>query len=139
MRERLLANLRKLPQIVEGWNGPEDNDVQPSQFSKAVTKVLMFTWLSFLENAGDVYLIINGSLSCFSLVTSFYLCLFKLWKIVVLNVMYLLLLGYEVAVFGLFNKIIVIIIYPSELKQGICFISLGVYFLELIVLRFVCK
>jgi hypothetical protein len=41
MRERLLANLRKLPQIVEGWNGPEDNDVQPSPFAKAVTKVLM--------------------------------------------------------------------------------------------------
>ncbi|CAN6234384.1 unnamed protein product [Urochloa humidicola] len=38
MRERLLANLRKLPQIVEGWNGPEDNDLQPSQFAKAVTK-----------------------------------------------------------------------------------------------------
>lgn len=43
MRERLLANLRKLPQIMEGWNGPEDNDVQPSQFAKAVTKVLIFT------------------------------------------------------------------------------------------------
>jgi vacuolar protein sorting-associated protein 54 len=42
MRERLLANLRKLPQIVEGWNAPQDNDVQPSQFAKAVTKVLMF-------------------------------------------------------------------------------------------------
>ncbi|CAN6242546.1 unnamed protein product [Urochloa humidicola] len=38
MRERLLANLRKLPQIVEGWNGPEDNELQPSQFAKAVTK-----------------------------------------------------------------------------------------------------
>ena len=43
MRERLLANLRKLPQIVEGWNGPEDNDLQPSQFAKAVTKVLHFS------------------------------------------------------------------------------------------------
>ncbi|CAD6264201.1 unnamed protein product [Miscanthus lutarioriparius] len=42
MRERLLANLRKLPQIVEGWNGPEDNDVQPSQFSKAVTKEVTY-------------------------------------------------------------------------------------------------
>jgi vacuolar protein sorting-associated protein 54 len=39
MRERLLANHRKLPQIVEGWNGPEDIDLQPSQFAKAVTKV----------------------------------------------------------------------------------------------------
>lgn len=42
MRERLLANLRKLPQIVEGWNGPEDNDVQPSQFAKAVTKEVTY-------------------------------------------------------------------------------------------------
>ncbi|OEL19382.1 Vacuolar protein sorting-associated protein 54, chloroplastic [Dichanthelium oligosanthes] len=42
MRERLLANLRKLPQIVEGWNGPEDNDLQPSQFAKAVTKEVTY-------------------------------------------------------------------------------------------------
>ncbi|XP_066346706.1 vacuolar protein sorting-associated protein 54, chloroplastic-like [Miscanthus floridulus] len=42
MKERLLANLRKLPQIVEGWNGLEDNDVQPSQFSKAVTKEVTY-------------------------------------------------------------------------------------------------
>jgi len=42
MRERLLANLRKLPQIVEGWNGPEDNDVQPSPFAKAVTKEVTY-------------------------------------------------------------------------------------------------
>jgi hypothetical protein len=40
MRARLLANLRKLPQIVESWNGSEDNDLQPNQFAKAVTKVL---------------------------------------------------------------------------------------------------
>jgi len=37
MRERLLANLRKLPQIVESWNGSDDNDLQPSIFAKAVT------------------------------------------------------------------------------------------------------
>ncbi|KAL6841038.1 hypothetical protein ACP4OV_029007 [Aristida adscensionis] len=42
MRERLLANLRKLPQIVEGWNGPEDSDLQPSQFAKAVTKEVTY-------------------------------------------------------------------------------------------------
>ncbi|AQK42835.1 Vacuolar protein sorting-associated protein 54 chloroplastic [Zea mays] len=42
MRERLLANLRKLPQIVEGWNAPQDNDVQPSQFAKAVTKEVTY-------------------------------------------------------------------------------------------------
>ncbi|XP_062185218.1 vacuolar protein sorting-associated protein 54, chloroplastic-like [Phragmites australis] len=42
MKERLLANLRKLPQIVEGWNGPEDNDLQTSQFAKAVTKEVTY-------------------------------------------------------------------------------------------------
>ncbi|KAG1354968.1 putative Vacuolar protein sorting-associated protein 54, chloroplastic [Cocos nucifera] len=42
MRERLLANLRKLPQIVESWNAPEDNDLQPSHFARSVTKVCYF-------------------------------------------------------------------------------------------------
>lgn len=42
MRERLLINLRKLPQIVEHWNAPEDNDPQPSQFAKAVTKEVSY-------------------------------------------------------------------------------------------------
>uniref|UniRef100_A0A453AHI2 Vacuolar protein sorting-associated protein 54 C-terminal domain-containing protein n=1 Tax=Aegilops tauschii subsp. strangulata TaxID=200361 RepID=A0A453AHI2_AEGTS len=42
MRERLLANLRKLPQIVESWNGPDDNDSQPSLFAKAVTKEVTY-------------------------------------------------------------------------------------------------
>ncbi|KAL0907629.1 hypothetical protein M5K25_022048 [Dendrobium thyrsiflorum] len=42
MRERLLINLRKLPQIVENWNAPEDNDPQPSQFAKAVTKEVTY-------------------------------------------------------------------------------------------------
>ncbi|XP_020247722.1 vacuolar protein sorting-associated protein 54, chloroplastic [Asparagus officinalis] len=42
MRERLLANLRKLPQIVETWNVPEDNDLQPSQFAKHVTKEVAY-------------------------------------------------------------------------------------------------
>uniref|UniRef100_A0ACD5YB66 Uncharacterized protein n=1 Tax=Avena sativa TaxID=4498 RepID=A0ACD5YB66_AVESA len=42
MRERLLANLRKLPQIVESWNGPDDNDLQPSLFAKAVTKEVAY-------------------------------------------------------------------------------------------------
>ncbi|XP_020084503.1 vacuolar protein sorting-associated protein 54, chloroplastic [Ananas comosus] len=42
MRERLLANLRKLPQIVEGWHGPEDNDLQPSQFAKSVSKEVTY-------------------------------------------------------------------------------------------------
>ena len=42
MRERLLANLRKLPQIVESWNGPEDTDLQPSQFAKSVTKEVSY-------------------------------------------------------------------------------------------------
>lgn len=51
MRERLLANLRKLPQIVEDWN-KEDVDPQPSAFAKSVTKVpfsLMFSF-SLLYN-----------------------------------------------------------------------------------------
>ncbi|KAG1362575.1 putative Vacuolar protein sorting-associated protein 54, chloroplastic [Cocos nucifera] len=42
MRERLLANLRKLPQIVESWNAPEDNDLQPSQFARSVTKEVLY-------------------------------------------------------------------------------------------------
>lgn len=45
MRERLLANLRKLPQIVEDWN-KEDADPQPSSFAKSVTKVLVLLMLS---------------------------------------------------------------------------------------------
>lgn len=39
MRERLLVHLRTLPQIVEGWNRPEDTDPQPSQFARSLTKV----------------------------------------------------------------------------------------------------
>lgn len=39
MRERLLFHLRSLPQIVEGWNRPEDADPQPSQFARSLTKV----------------------------------------------------------------------------------------------------
>lgn len=42
MRERLFANLRKLPQIVASWNGQEDNDLQPSQFARAVTKEVTY-------------------------------------------------------------------------------------------------
>jgi len=42
MRERLLANLRKLPQIVETWNNPEDNEPQPSQFARSVTKEVSY-------------------------------------------------------------------------------------------------
>ncbi|KAF3452422.1 hypothetical protein FNV43_RR02855 [Rhamnella rubrinervis] len=38
MRERLLFHLRSLPQIVEGWNRPEDADPQPSQFARSLTK-----------------------------------------------------------------------------------------------------
>lgn len=38
MRERLLVHLRGLPQIVESWNRPEDNDPQPSQFARSLTK-----------------------------------------------------------------------------------------------------
>eukprot|EP01018_Ginkgo_biloba_P033615 Gb_03763 [translate_table: standard] len=38
MKERLLFHLRLLPQIAESWNKPEDNDSQPSQFARALTK-----------------------------------------------------------------------------------------------------
>ncbi|CAJ1975661.1 unnamed protein product [Sphenostylis stenocarpa] len=38
MRERLLVHLRGLPQIVESWNRPEDEDPQPSQFARSLTK-----------------------------------------------------------------------------------------------------
>ncbi|CAA6666555.1 unnamed protein product [Spirodela intermedia] len=42
MRERLLANIRKLPQIIETWNGPEDKDEQPSIFARSVTKEVSY-------------------------------------------------------------------------------------------------
>ncbi|KAJ8758668.1 hypothetical protein K2173_000389 [Erythroxylum novogranatense] len=42
MRERLLFHLRGLPQIVEGWNRPEDPDSQPSQFARSLTKEVGF-------------------------------------------------------------------------------------------------
>ncbi|KAJ3679899.1 hypothetical protein LUZ60_016177 [Juncus effusus] len=49
MRDRLLANLRNLlpPQIAERWNSSENNnssnnDLQPSQFAKSVTKEVNF-------------------------------------------------------------------------------------------------
>ncbi|XP_042408605.1 vacuolar protein sorting-associated protein 54, chloroplastic-like [Zingiber officinale] len=42
MRERLLANLRKLPQIIESWNAPEDNDLQPSQIARSITKEVTY-------------------------------------------------------------------------------------------------
>ncbi|MCL7039326.1 hypothetical protein MKW94_029953 [Papaver nudicaule] len=42
MRERLLVHLRGLPQIVESWNRPEDNDSQPSQFVRSLTKEVGF-------------------------------------------------------------------------------------------------
>uniref|UniRef100_A0A7N0UJ28 Vacuolar protein sorting-associated protein 54 C-terminal domain-containing protein n=1 Tax=Kalanchoe fedtschenkoi TaxID=63787 RepID=A0A7N0UJ28_KALFE len=38
MRERLLVHLRGLPQIVESWNRAEDDDSQPSQFARSLTK-----------------------------------------------------------------------------------------------------
>lgn len=38
MKERLMVHLRVLPQIAESWNKPEDNDTQPSQFARALTK-----------------------------------------------------------------------------------------------------
>ncbi|XP_028062486.1 vacuolar protein sorting-associated protein 54, chloroplastic-like isoform X1 [Camellia sinensis] len=38
MRERLFVHLRGLPQIVEGWNRPEDADSLPSQFARSLTK-----------------------------------------------------------------------------------------------------
>lgn len=33
-----MVHLRVLPQIAETWNKPEDNDSQPSQFARALTK-----------------------------------------------------------------------------------------------------
>lgn len=77
MRERLLANLRKLPQILEGWNGPEDNDLQTSQFAKAVTKVLQF----FL-NRKRCYSLVDyqWKLSFYYFVANFHLHLYKVMK-----------------------------------------------------------
>ncbi|KAM0938931.1 putative vacuolar protein sorting-associated protein [Dioscorea sansibarensis] len=42
MRERLLANLRKLPQIVENWNSSDEIDQQGSQFARSVTKEVSY-------------------------------------------------------------------------------------------------
>ncbi|KAM7265319.1 hypothetical protein ACFE04_003002 [Oxalis oulophora] len=42
MKERLSVHLRGFPQIVEGWNRPEDADPQPSQFAKSLTKEVGF-------------------------------------------------------------------------------------------------
>ncbi|KAJ4702783.1 Vacuolar protein sorting-associated protein 54 chloroplastic [Melia azedarach] len=42
MRERLLVHLRGLPQIVEGWNRPEDADTQPSSFARSLTKEVSY-------------------------------------------------------------------------------------------------
>ncbi|KAI8000541.1 hypothetical protein LOK49_LG09G02560 [Camellia lanceoleosa] len=38
MRERLFVHLCGLPQIVEGWNRPEDADSLPSQFAQSLLK-----------------------------------------------------------------------------------------------------
>ncbi|GAB4826405.1 Vacuolar protein sorting-associated protein 54 [Ancistrocladus abbreviatus] len=56
MRERLLVHLRGLPQIVEGWNRPEDNDQQPSQFARSLTKEVGYLQrvLSRTLHEGDV-------------------------------------------------------------------------------------
>ncbi|KAJ4974524.1 hypothetical protein NE237_007698 [Protea cynaroides] len=42
MRERLLVHLRDLRRIVESWNRPEDNDLQPSLFARSLTKEVGF-------------------------------------------------------------------------------------------------
>lgn len=42
MRERLLVHLRTLPRTMEDWNKPEDNDIQPSQFAKALMREVNF-------------------------------------------------------------------------------------------------
>ncbi|KAK8967401.1 hypothetical protein KSP40_PGU013100 [Platanthera guangdongensis] len=67
MRERLLINLRKLPQIVEHWNAPEDNDPQPSQFAKAVTKEVSYLHriLSQILLANDVQAIFRKVVQIF--------------------------------------------------------------------------
>eukprot|EP00249_Psilotum_nudum_P023375 c28850_g1_i1 orf=396-3701(+) len=38
MKERLMAHLRTLPQLVELWNKSDDQDMQPSHFARALTK-----------------------------------------------------------------------------------------------------
>ncbi|GAB2264973.1 Vacuolar protein sorting-associated protein 54 [Dionaea muscipula] len=59
MRERLLVHLRGLPQIVEGWNRPEDNDTQPSQFARSLMKEVGFLqrFLSKILHEADVRVI----------------------------------------------------------------------------------
>ncbi|BBN11151.1 vacuolar protein sorting-associated protein 54 [Marchantia polymorpha subsp. ruderalis] len=38
MKERLLQHLKSVPQIGEAWNKADDNDPQPSQFARSLTK-----------------------------------------------------------------------------------------------------
>ncbi|KAJ6835182.1 vacuolar protein sorting-associated protein 54, chloroplastic [Iris pallida] len=67
MRERLLANLRKLPQIAESWNAPEDDDSQPSQFARHVTKEVSYLHriLSQTLHEGDVLIIFRQVVQIF--------------------------------------------------------------------------
>ncbi|KAJ6792534.1 putative vacuolar protein sorting-associated protein 54, chloroplastic [Iris pallida] len=67
MRERLLANLRKLPQIAESWNAPEDNDSQPSQFARHVTKEVSYLHriLSQILHEADVLTIFRQVVQIF--------------------------------------------------------------------------
>ncbi|KAJ6836766.1 putative vacuolar protein sorting-associated protein 54, chloroplastic [Iris pallida] len=67
MRERLLANLRKLPQIAESWNAPEDDDSQPSQFARHVTKEVSYLHriLSPTLHEGDVLIIFRQVVQIF--------------------------------------------------------------------------
>ncbi|KAL2623879.1 hypothetical protein R1flu_008124 [Riccia fluitans] len=38
MKERLLHHLKAVPQIVEGWNKADDDDLHPTQFARSLTK-----------------------------------------------------------------------------------------------------
>ncbi|CAL5346512.1 unnamed protein product [Camellia sinensis] len=64
MRERLFVHLRGLPQIVEGWNRPEDADSLPSQFARSLTKEVGYFQrvLSKTLHEFDVHVILRNRL-----------------------------------------------------------------------------
>ncbi|OWM63474.1 hypothetical protein CDL15_Pgr026234 [Punica granatum] len=67
MRERLLVHLRGLQQIFQSWNNAGDNDAQPSQFARSLTKEVGFLQrvLSRTLHEADVQAIFRQVVSIF--------------------------------------------------------------------------
>eukprot|EP00250_Pteridium_aquilinum_P007466 c17176_g1_i1 orf=398-3802(+) len=67
MKERLMAHLRTLPQIAETWVKSDDQDTQPSQFARALTKEVgvLHRVLSPILLEADVYFIFTRVVALF--------------------------------------------------------------------------